>query len=284
MARFTVEIFVSAESLLREPINLGSPKEKLMKNKPISSRIANRRRQAGLTLIELLIVLVVLVGVAGILVPLFPDVRQRTHGATGADNMKETSKALQLHLLNTGGYPNELDALIDEAGVLAIEAATTPQFATTDLDDSSTDLTQIRAALNGAGIETLLVHDSTTENATFEPYSGDIEDLTGATASVVTLTTAGINALGLEALSADGTIAYVLAGVGAGSSAIGESMLDAPVHFAEEHSPIDEYSRFLAVFAVPAEGALRLAGVVANHEGELDGLGNALNEYYEATE
>ena len=83
----------------------------------------------------------------------------------------------------------------------------------------------------------------------------------------------------------DGIVAYVAFGVGAQNTAIGETMLDAPVHFLEGgESPIEEYARWIAIFAIPAEGSIRLASVVGFEEDVLSGLDKHLNEYYEAAE
>jgi len=248
-------------------------------------------QRKGLTLIELLVVLVILVALAGILVPLLPDVQQSSHGASGADNMKEIAKAVQLHKATNGSFPNRWDSLIDDGGTL-IGGAT--HLVVSDLS-SVTDGDRIAEALLDAGIDQVLEHDSTSGNATFEPYADPpVINTIDATPSgdVATLTAAGEDALGLEpsvlgsSSTAEGApIAYVAFGLGQQSTAVGESMLDAPVHFLEGgESPLEEYARWIVIFAVPEEGPLRIASVVALEEDELAGLSAHLNEYYESQE
>jgi len=244
----------------------------------------------GLTLIELLVVLVILVALAGIIVPLLPDVQQRAHGGSGADNMKEIAKAVELHKATTGRFPNQWDALFDENGDLVGGAL---HMTVTDLtSDPNGD--RIIEALNDAGIDTLIEHDSASSNATFEPYADppvviDIDDTPSG--EVATLTADGELALGLEqSVLTGGTgeaapIAYVALGLGQQSTAIGRSMLDAPVHYLENgESPLEEYARWIVIFAVPAEGSLRIASVAGLEEDELAGLSKHLNEYYESLE
>jgi Tfp pilus assembly protein PilE len=61
---------------------------------------ANR---AGLTLMELI---VVLVGLASIIIPLMPNMLFRTHNATGAVNMQEISKSVQTYQAQYFQYPD----------------------------------------------------------------------------------------------------------------------------------------------------------------------------------
>ena len=53
-----------------------------------------RRQQAGLTLIELVVVLLVLTALAGVLIPFATQITQRTHGSAGAANIEETTKSI----------------------------------------------------------------------------------------------------------------------------------------------------------------------------------------------
>lgn len=73
----------------------------------------------GLTLIELTVVLLILAATAGILVPRLVGYTGRAHGATGADNMQEISKAIALYETNTGEMPNGWDSLVVDAGTVA---------------------------------------------------------------------------------------------------------------------------------------------------------------------
>jgi len=79
-------------------------------------RNAGRRDRAGLTLLELVVVMAILIAIAGILVPLLPDFMSSGNQAAGATNMAELEKAL---LTFRGKYfrsPNHFDSLMTEAG------------------------------------------------------------------------------------------------------------------------------------------------------------------------
>lgn len=252
------------------------------------NRFPSQSRQRGLTLLELLVVLVVLVALAGILTPLLPSVLTRSHGAAGADNIKEIVKAVQLYEATEGGQPTNWDSLIDANGVVAA----TSHLVELDLSAAGATEDRVREALFDAGIVGTLQHTDFTDggiNQTFEGTGGaelTITDASTATGGVATLTPAGVAALGLEAVGGDGPVAYVAFGLGAGTSAIGKTMVDAPVHFLEGgESPIEEYARWAVIYAVPSEGPVRIASVAGIEEGEeFAGMDKHLAEYYEATE
>ena len=57
--------------------------------------LANRRR--GLTLMELVVVMFILMALAAIMVPLFPSMVERAHRASQATNESEITKAVQMY-------------------------------------------------------------------------------------------------------------------------------------------------------------------------------------------
>lgn len=75
------------------------------------------RRRKGLTLMELVVVLTILVGLAAILVPLFPNLLRRTHKATDATQSAEVAKAVQLYQAMYLSYPDQFDLMLTGAGV-----------------------------------------------------------------------------------------------------------------------------------------------------------------------
>src|SRR5262245_29592790 len=78
----------------------------------LSTRSAVRRR-AGLTLMELVVVMTILIALAAILVPLFPNLLRRAHKATDATQTSELAKALQSYQALYVSYPDEFDLLTD---------------------------------------------------------------------------------------------------------------------------------------------------------------------------
>jgi prepilin-type N-terminal cleavage/methylation domain-containing protein len=249
-----------------------------------------RRDRRGFTLIELVVVLLVLAGLAGIIVPVFQNMLVRTHGAAGASNIAETAKALQMHVAEYGVYPDLFDSLTDGTAVIQNgfgevedQDADPPVDATPRIQASAA--TDYVEQFEKAGI-TAVVNHPASGGATF--FSGPGVPLT--TAQIAVLTTVGIAELGLPPTtssddpSARDTIAYVAMGVGGSNTAIGRTMVDAGVHFPEEgnESPESTYSRFIAVFAIPADGAARLATVAAAHEEGFSNISSHLGEYFES--
>lgn len=55
------------------------------------------RRKGGFTLVELTVVLLVLVALAGILIPKVTGFVERSHGASVSSNIGEINKFVQLH-------------------------------------------------------------------------------------------------------------------------------------------------------------------------------------------
>jgi prepilin-type N-terminal cleavage/methylation domain-containing protein len=72
----------------------------------------------GLTLIELVVVLTILIALAGLLVPMLPSMLTRAHTSSCSTNMGETTKAINLYQALYSGYPSTWDALTDGQGTL----------------------------------------------------------------------------------------------------------------------------------------------------------------------
>ena len=70
------------------------------------------RRQA-LTLIELIVVMMILIALAGLLVPMLPSMLTRAHTSTCSTNMAECCKAITTYQALYQSYPNNWDALTD---------------------------------------------------------------------------------------------------------------------------------------------------------------------------
>lgn len=83
----------------------------------IRKRISARSRR-GLTLIELIVVLIILIAVAGLLVPMLPSMLTRAHTSTCSTNMGETTKAIAEYQALYSQQPNNFDAMGDGVGAL----------------------------------------------------------------------------------------------------------------------------------------------------------------------
>ena len=68
-----------------------------------NTRILRRTRRAGLTLIELIVVLAILVALGGIAVAVAPDLIKRTHSAEHATNAQVVETAVRTNTLLSNG-------------------------------------------------------------------------------------------------------------------------------------------------------------------------------------
>lgn len=205
-------------------------------------RIHPSKSRKAFTLIELIVVLTILVGLAGVLIPAVTNMIGRTSRSTSAINISEISGAIQRYEAIYGGYPDNLDCLMTDLTGTAL--TTLNPDLTAVLADVTLDADTL-AALNTSGITSVGVHavDDTTFMLATSTVLTDTTVLHG-------LTAAHQQALGLETTGAAGK--YIVLGIGALSRLNGTIMIDAPVHFPRDNATNPElmYSRFLAIFQI----------------------------------
>jgi prepilin-type N-terminal cleavage/methylation domain-containing protein len=231
-------------------------------------------RAGGFTLVELIVVLMILVGLAAILIPAVTDMVARTNASTSASNISEVANSIQRYETQYLSYPNNLDGLMTD-------------LTGTDLDTLSAGLTAAtadvtltvatRVPLTVAGITSVGIHtagDNTFQLATATALT-DTTVLKG-------LTAAAQQTLGLETTGVLGK--YVVLGVGALSDLNGKTNMDAPVYFPENGTlnPDAVYGRFIAVFQI-TDGVdpLNRAKLSAVITPVGDGLNNGLSDYFD---
>lgn len=71
-----------------------------------------KARQAGMTLIELTVVLLVLIGLAGLLIPYVSGFVSKTHDSTGTQTVAALNNAIQRHDVEFRGQPENFESLI----------------------------------------------------------------------------------------------------------------------------------------------------------------------------
>ena len=257
------------------------------------------RRRQGLTLMELVVVLVILVALAGVLVPLLPNILGRAHTSAGATNVAEINKHVQMYEQLYQSYPQNLDnlassgALIDylpnEGGPVGGQISTLTLNANTAAALKNAGLT---SAANLYATKAALTAASGTP--TFSPYDGTFTDLTtGAVVAQLAATAVeGKDGL-IKVLPAQAGGTYVVFGLGKQSTMSGRVMTDAPTHFGESANTnaANVYGRFALVFrvatgdgaggSVPLERAAFI-GAVSLHPGGIAGVDGHLQEYYES--
>ncbi|MCA9107250.1 MAG: prepilin-type N-terminal cleavage/methylation domain-containing protein [Planctomycetales bacterium] len=230
----------------------------------------------GLTLIELVVVLLILVGLAGVVIPAVTNMVGRTHTSSGAANISQIANALQRFEVQYMSYPDNFDSLVTDLG-----AGTALNTLDGDLALDTVALSaDTFAALEEAGITTVGLH--AINDGTFEVPT---PTLLADTNTLLGLTPAQQVELGLETVGVAGK--YICLGVGSSCTANGKTMMDAPVHFPEsgEANPATTYGRFLAVFQITdgtdALERAKLAAVISPHGA---GLGDHIAEYFEISQ
>ena len=135
-----------------------------MKTKPTNA--LNTSRQ-GLTLLELLIVLTILIALGGIVVASLPGLLERTQAATAAANVSEIDSAVRRGLLtNQGTLGNRFDSLISSAsaGQVAGYVGGNENFRAGSLSAKEIE------ALAELGVTQLVPADDVSENVTFDSH------------------------------------------------------------------------------------------------------------------
>jgi len=83
-----------------------------------TSQNATTRHQAGMTLIELSVVLLILIALASLLIPYVGSFLEKSSSSTGASTTAEVFNSISLYHSQQGGYPDNLDLLVDSAGAI----------------------------------------------------------------------------------------------------------------------------------------------------------------------
>lgn len=253
----------------------------------LATRLARRTNNKGLTLIELLVVLVILIALAGILIPQLPNMLTRTHAAAASTNIPEANKRIQEFEQLYFKQPANLDNLVNGTALVDYLPTATP-FTALALDADTAEALEEAGIISVAELVATAATFTTDQNATFNPYTGT-NTTVAAAVNVAQVTEADVeNLIRPDAGAGD---VYVAFGIGQASELTGRTMSDAPYHFGEgpNSAPEAVYARYLAIYKVEddAGGALEKAafiGVLALHD---DGLANAnahIGEFFETTE
>jgi prepilin-type N-terminal cleavage/methylation domain-containing protein len=241
----------------------------------------------GLTLIELVVVLLILVALAGVLVPMLPSMLTRTHVAAHTTNVTELTKVIVEYQALNNAFPNNWDSMVDPAGNQITYLAggvlnPTPGSGGPGGQAGGTFTVQAPTqpevnALLAAGINSVYPQSTYTKapgpadwasnpfDPTFANYAtppttaGATTISTTSKLTYLTPTNAYWNSTGTPAgmlqqmYPAWSTTAnYVVLGIGERCTLIGKMALTPPVHFSDtqDASPAFSYGRFVAIFKV----------------------------------
>jgi type II secretory pathway pseudopilin PulG len=273
--------------------------------------IHNSVGRTGLTLVELIVVLTILIALGAILVPLLPNMVSRSHDASSATNIGEISKQVQTYNQLYFSYPNNLDNLVDAAAGSSTLLPTLAGGGNLNGMVVAQTLTAAQAtALNNIGITSFAKLTGTAANGTanwsptFFPYTTtapnlpanvtlispanlpSVAVLTGTTAvggtpAVGTGLSIGVAKLGL---SPSGT--YVVLGFGSANSAVGKVVQECPVHFPDQQTinPATTYQRYGLIILVSDPAVLNftnasLAGVACLLDDGIETAGDHIQDY-----
>jgi len=231
-------------------------------------------RQAGMTLIELTVVLLVLIGLAGLMIPYVSGFVSKTHDSTGSFNGAALDNNIQRYIGEKMVLPNRMESLIngvagagaaggncDPAGNGAV-AGVYCKMMNTGFYTTTTAAGPAMMSLSMAGITEVYEMDPTTDNATFASTEATVTPIVGATPLAI-VATDGTSIESHLAAAFERNINdfdsacydYVAFGIGDKTSLSGVTMSTAPVHFARSGAmgPANRYNRFVAIFKVDKE-------------------------------
>ncbi len=86
----------------------------------------NMARQAGMTLIELTVVLLILIGLAGLLVPYVGSFTQTTHDSTNSNNVAQLNNAMGRYVSEKNKIPPHVDTLTNGLAQLQVQDLARP--------------------------------------------------------------------------------------------------------------------------------------------------------------
>lgn len=218
------------------------------------SRVHRRdQRRRGLSLLELLVVLTILIALGGIVVSTLPGVLNRTQVATAAANVPEIDSTIRrTAMLQQGQIGNRFDSLV--SGSASIDGSVPPYVGGSDSFETASLAAAEVNALAEIGITQLVPASLETENATYGshiqlpvPVSDNSRVCILNPDLAITLLRSDWN------FEAEPGAKYMIVGLGEQSSLIGggpeAAFLEAPVHFsdARDEDPKSMYSRYLLV-------------------------------------
>lgn len=250
------------------------------KMKTLRNQVSAR---SGLTLIELVVVLAVLVALAGLIIGNFPGIIRKASRSSSATSVQDVSRAVQYMYTTTLKYPTGFDSLLESPTVLynKLPSANGILLVGGQLTASTVNATEA-AALVAIGVTTTLQHaPSVTTDVTWTSTTpGQVTNSFNGTylLNVVTITTnTAFTVFKADVSNYNGSNRkFLIFGVGAGSSMVGPAgaMLEAPVHYGADASqnPKDFYQRYAVCFELDATGSTTVARYIGAAAIEGSGL------------
>lgn len=243
----------------------------------------NMARQAGMTLIELTVVLLILIGLAGLLVPYVGSFTQTTHDSTNSNNVTQLNNAVGRYVNEKNRIPPHVDTLTNGLADAGSAGGTCTGAVQWDIYCGLANPALFTPTVYGAnsiaaqslvksGINMAVGNDPNIANRTFgtstgmymldDPASTDFDTTAFASVADAGLATdmmsSGVEKHLAKALGRDPMVYndtcydYIGVGIGDNNELIQSTMAAAPVFFPQdaEYGPAKAYGHFIAILQV----------------------------------
>ncbi len=239
----------------------------------------NGVKRAGLTLIELIVVLFILAALAGIALALLPNFQKKTHGSTSASSIRAAESSITANLITGGVIGDGFDGLITAGGAVPATIANANGLEPQALD------ADMASALNELGITEVYAAEAAPDNATLEGHDygttisvADTETIAALPAAKVTETAAKFNVAAPDEIFAFG--------LGDECTLVGlnRAFKEAPLHTPGEGSAATRYGRYAILVGYETGGEAFYMGVTCIDDFEnFNNITNNLGEFFEAS-
>lgn len=249
-------------------------------------------KSRALTLIELVVVMLILVALAGVLVPQFNGVLTQAHVAATTTNVPGIEAAVRSRaLLRSGDIGDNFDSLIVGSGGSATVA---PYMPGVTFWEPYTLMPEDRAALVDLGVRNLVpANAAPAPPATIDATFGSHTLAPAVPTEVCAMATGGgedVSMLASFNMTPVAGARYVALGIGSQCTLVGggenAAMSEAPVHFGDTTGSRSNvaYTRYFLIVEIQNDGMgnaqARFVGVAAPHENGLERNEAHLREFY----
>ena len=263
-------------------------------NENLSHRIHRQGRRGvcrnGLSLLELLVVLTILIALGGIVVSTLPGMLKRTQVATAASNVPEIDATIRRNsMLAQGQIGNRFDSLI--SGTASLDGGVPPFIGGSEaFEATSLSAAEIEALLE-IGITELIPATLETDNATFNSHDQLPVAITSDTRVCSLSADTAYTELkqGWNFEPAEGS-KFLVFGLGEQCSLVGAgenaAFPEAPMHFSDDRdqSPKEMYSRYLLLVELKPNAdesfLARYVGAAIPGRNGIHSVSQELEKYY----
>ena len=229
----------------------------------------SKATQSGMTLIELSVVLLVMVGLAGVAVPYVAGMADKAHDSTTGSTIAQLNQTIASFRSNHNALPDRLETLVDASGLYS-------KLISQENYPGNTFGEPIELGENGllslkkAGMTQVLENLASPDqgNATYGSTNHNAVDLEATTlvAPVAPLAWGNTTVAGQLAYALGGNASnypnvvdtagacykYIGMGIGDDNEMVGTSMQSAPILFMPngDMNPEKKYARYIAIFKV----------------------------------